>query len=79
MHVAADYATGVSQRFGERSLEYIEASAFWLDMLARQIAAVGGVDVECADAVKTLRFLIKDEVSADVWPVFEQYFNDFLV
>lgn len=74
--MASDYVTGIAQQYGEHSLERIEASGYWMDLVARR-KEITHVVTHTAE-LKLLREIIADTVSSDVIPVYDKYFQDHL-
>lgn len=69
--------TGIGVQFGRHSLEHIEASGYWLDLLDRR-RKVADNTIHRA-SILAHRELIADTVAADVWPVYERYIEHYLL
>lgn len=75
--MAADYVTGISEQWGERSLERIEASGYWMDLVARR-RAVMNADSSHIEEIRSLIDIVSSAVSSETASVYQQYVADYL-
>lgn len=74
--VASDYVTGISEQFGELSLERIEASGYWMDLVARRKRAMK-LDSHTIEN-RSLMAIISQTVSTEAASVYGKYFEDYI-
>lgn len=75
--VAADYMAGIGEQFGAHSLERIEASAHWMDLVARRRALTATSSAPCGE-LQSLRAVIEGTVSAEVLAAYARYMDNYL-